>query len=216
MTYVQMIYRIIVSVWMSTLYIEYFISRPEKFKTFLTFLTNQTFTQSRYKLPKIDTKLYLYLVIFSEFGHSTWLFAIYKPGKSILDYHNFSAHGISALLLIVDILFDAFPLIWGDFLFILMYGFGYIAFLFVYHSMSGIWVYDILNPKLTPTYIVIIVHLLNSSAIIFSYFIIKTFMGIKLLIFGILKLYLKNYLWKESPLKITEEDETGVTHRFDI
>ena len=43
-TIIQLIYRSIVILWMFTVYFEYFITRPEKIKTFLTFLTNQTFT----------------------------------------------------------------------------------------------------------------------------------------------------------------------------
>ena len=83
--------------------------------------------------------------------------------------------------------------------------------------MSGIWVYDILNPKKSSMYVVIITHLINSIAIFLSYFIIRFIMTIKLIFFGTIKLHLKDLLWKENPLKIDQEDfyETD-NHRYEI
>jgi hypothetical protein len=56
LTIIQLIYRTIACLWMITVYLEYFISKPEKFKTFLTFLTNQSF---------VLTNIYFFLGILS-------------------------------------------------------------------------------------------------------------------------------------------------------
>jgi hypothetical protein len=131
-----------------------------------------------------------------------------------LDYHNFSSHGISAALVMIDILFgffffiyflDSFPMIWEDLTFVVIYGYGYLAFLFMYHSATGIWVYDILDPKKSSNSFVIFVFIVLCIAIVASYFIIKLFMFLKLMLFGFLK-KTKNFQ-QEQVLRVEEHFE---------
>jgi hypothetical protein len=137
---------------------------------------------------------------------------VYKPNLHAIDYYNVSSHGISAFLLILDVLFENYSIIWIDFIIVVTYCYGYIGWIYLYHLLTGLWIYAAFDPKKVASSVIILNNIVISISLFIGYFIIKFFMWLKLIIFGLIKRKFQNLLWKVEEETLTM-DENGINER---
>eukprot|EP01080_Neovahlkampfia_damariscottae_P005056 gene5056-8651_t len=224
LTIIQLVYRTIMVLFILSGLTEFIITKWEKLSIYFIFLTNQTFVmtgiyfllgifsciqQIRGKKSNyfrfVQTYSYLLLTMNNIFIPPLYWILVYKPGVSPLDYYNFAAHAISALVLIIDVTFENFPIVYIDFFIVIVYGYGYLAWIYVYFGISGRWIYPNFNPKNVSIPRIIMTNIAICVAFFVGYFIVKFLMWSKLLLFGLLKKQFRNVLWKT---KDEEEDDS--------
>jgi len=86
--------------------------------------------------------------------------------------------------------------------------------IYVFHSLTRIWIYPFYDPKIIPNSMIIIINVIVGVSYLLSYFIVKLLIWLRLIFFGMLKKKFKKFLWKseaelpqEFPSETTNENE---------
>eukprot|EP01080_Neovahlkampfia_damariscottae_P010402 gene10402-2931_t len=123
-------------------------------------------------------------------------------------YYTVGAHGISAILYLLDAIFEMIHISWLDFLFVLVYAPIYVGIVFIYHGISGIWAYSALDTTKNPYAAVVYV---GCFAFYYIGFFVLVFMSFgKLLLVGFLKKKFQSFIWISK-----EKTEAPVSNNLD-
>jgi hypothetical protein len=124
-----------------------------------------------------------------------------------LSFVNFSFHGVSAILFLLDVFGDSFNINRIDILIVNGYIWGYLCWVYVFHSLTGFWIYPIFDPKKIAWTQIVLTLVVLMSTLMIGYFLVKFLMFLKLVLFGFVKKQLRNVLWKQEEEITVLEDE---------
>jgi hypothetical protein len=156
---------------------------------------------------KAQNYLYILLILNNLFvPPSYWILVYPIAPNQRLSFVNFSFHGVSAILFLLDVFGDSFNINRIDILIVNGYIWGYLCWVYVFHSLTGFWIYPIFDPKKIPWIQIIITLVVLMSIMMIGYFIVKLLMFLKLILFGFVKKQLRNVLWKQEEIAVVEDE----------
>jgi hypothetical protein len=125
-----------------------------------------------------------------------WLF-VFNPSSPIY-YSTIAAHGITAIIILVEFIFSTVNVSWWDFFTIMGFNTAYTTFGSIYFQVTGKWVYESQNPLTTKNYI--LNYFLNYILMIVLYVVLKlfSFARNKLVTFIYKKIFIREKVLKNS------------------
>jgi hypothetical protein len=133
-----------------------------------------------------------------------WLF-VFNPSKPIY-YSTIAAHGITAIIIIVEFIFSTVTVSWWDFFTIMGFNTAYTTFGSIYFQVTGKWVYESQNPSTTKNYI--LNYFLNYLLMIVLYIVLKliSFTRNKIVTFVYKKIFIRGEKISKNSKELMDEE----------